>query len=157
MAKVEYSDTESYSESESSDSDIEIESVLKKIDKQPIPEVKGKRSYVRKPMTDSQIQVMADKLAKARAARKANQDIKRQKAAQEKAELDELVKLKKEGKLKVKKEKPANVEIPKEKKEKKQVVIKEIHHHYKEPQQEKPSKPKAAIAPVRQIPKMIYA
>ena len=40
--------------SSDSESDVEIEAVLKKIPKQPVPEVKAKRNYTRAPMTDEQ-------------------------------------------------------------------------------------------------------
>ena len=157
----EYSDAESVSSSESeSESDCEqIEAVLKKVPKQKAPEVKAKRVYNRKkPIDDKSQNVIVDKLAKAREAKALKATAKKQEEAQEKAELAELKKLKSEGKLKVKKDKPAEISIPKKKREK--VVVKEIHHYHdakpvapapepapapKQPKQPKPPKPPAMV------------
>ena len=134
------SDTESYDSS----SDEEIEQVIKKVPKAEVPEVKPKRAYNRKPMTEDQKKVLVDKLAKARAAKKVKADEQKQKAAQEAAELKAIKKLKDEGKIKVKKDKPAPIEVPKKVKEKKEkVVVREIHHHY----DSKPAETKPAKAP----------
>lgn len=114
----------------SSDSGDEIEAVLKAVPKLEALPVKTKRVYNRKaPLSDSQKNVIVDKLAKARAARAMNQNAKKLSKAHEDAELAELSKLKKEGKLKIKKEKPAPIEVPKQKKVKEQVKT-EIHNHY---------------------------
>ena len=150
---AEYSDNESVSESESSDE--EIECVLKKVPKAPVPEVKQKRVYNRK--TEINKAVVVDKLQKAREAKALKATAKKQAEAQEHAELTELKKLKTEGKLKVKKERPAEISIPKKEK-KERVIVKEIHHHYSKPdddpkpvkvkkQPEPPAKPKAQPKP----------
>ena len=98
-----YSD-ESETESES---DCEVDVVLKALPKENVV-VKAKRTYVRKqPITDESKQRTADKLQKARAAKSVKATAKKQTEAQEAAELKELKKLKAEGKLKIKKEKPA--------------------------------------------------
>jgi len=69
----------------------------------------------------------------------------------------EIKKLKDKGQLRVKKEKPAEISIPRKKKEK--VVVREIHHYHnsepaapapapappKTPRQPKPPKPPAMI------------
>ena len=132
------SDTESYDSS----SDEEIEQVMKKVPKAEVPEVKPKRAYNRKPMTEDQKKVLVDKLAKARAAKKVKANEQKQKAAQEAAELKAIKKLKDEGKIKVKKDKPPPIEVPKKVKEKKEkVVVREIHHHYdSKPAETKPAK-----------------
>ena len=123
---TEYSD-DSECSSESGD---EIEAVLKAVPKIEACPVKTKRSYTRKtPLNDAQKSAIVDKLAKARAARVVSQTAKKLSKAQEQAEIAELHKLKKEGKLKIKKEKPTPVEIPKQKKVKEQVKT-EIHNHY---------------------------
>ena len=160
---AEYSDSESVSESESS-SDEEIECVLKKVPKASVPEVKAKRVYSRKKEVDKE--VVIDKLQKARDAKALKAATKKQAEAQEKAELTELKKLKTEGKLKVKKERPAEISIPKREK-KERVIVKEIHHHYGKAEDEpKPARvkkteivqppptPRAAPKPV--IPKMTF-
>lgn len=156
----EYSDAESVSSSESeSESDCEqIEAVLKKVPKQKAPEVKPKRTYVRKkPIADDDMKVMLkEKLQKARDAKTKKANEKKQEEAQEKAELAELKKLKDSGKLKVKKSKPTEISIPKKKREK--VVVKEIHHYHdakpvatepapapKQPKQVRPPKPPAMV------------
>jgi len=154
------SDSECSSDSES---DVEIESVLKKIPKAKVPEVKAKRVYVKKPMTDEAKKILVDKLSKARAAKKALADSKKQADAQEAAEIVELKKLKSEGKLKVVKAKPAPVDIPK--KQKKTRVV-EVHNHYHnapaEGADEPPKPPKAKKQPpaepkVPKQPRIIFA
>ena len=141
--------------SSDSESDVEIEAVLKKIPKASVPEVKAKRKYTRAPMTDEQKKVLVEKLAKARAAKKALGESKKQSVAQEAAELKELKTLKDKGQLKVKKERPSPVEVPKKKREK-QVVIKEVHHHYGAPvdddDEPKPAKVKKQPAPPKPPP-----
>jgi hypothetical protein len=121
---TEYSDDESVSESDSGD---EIEAALKAVPKVVLPQVKAKRSYNRKvPLSDDQKSVIVDKLQKARLAKANKSTTKKTAEAQEVAELKELKKLKSEGKLKIKKERPAEVAIPKKIKE----VKNEIHNHY---------------------------
>ena len=123
---TEYSDNSECS----SDSGDEIESVLQAVPKIEACPVKTKRAYNRKaPLTDTQKTAIVDKLAKARAARVVSQTAKKLSKAQEEAELAELQKLKKEGKLKIKKERAVPVEVPKKKKEVKEVKT-EIHNHY---------------------------
>lgn len=158
---AEYSDSESVSESESS-SDEEIECVLKKVPK-VIPEVKAKRVYSRKKEVDKE--VVIDKLQKARDAKALKAATKKQAEAQEAAELTELKKLKTEGKLKIKKQRPAEISIPKKEK-KERVVVKEIHHHYGKAEDEpKPARvkkteivppPTPRAAPKQAIPKMTF-
>ena len=159
----EYSDAESVSSSESeSESDCEqIEAVLKKVPKQKAPEVKAKRVYVRKkPIDDKSQNVIVDKLAKAREAKALKATAKKQEEAQEKAEMAELKKLKNEGKLKVKKDKPAEISIPKKKREK-NVIVKEIHHYHDakpvatEPKPKPPAPPKPPKPP--KPPAMVFA
>ena len=159
----EYSDAESVSSSESeSESDCEqIEAVLKKVPKQKAPEVKAKRTYVRKkPIDDKSQNVIVDKLAKAREAKALKATAKKQEEAQEKAELAELKKLKDSGKLKVKKSKPTEISIPKKKREK-NVVVKEIHHYHDakpvatEPKPKPPAPPKPPKPPA--APRMVFA
>ena len=159
----EYSDAESVSSSESeSESDCEqIEAVLKKVPKQKAPEVKAKRVYIRKkPIDDKSQNVIVDKLAKAREAKALKATAKKQEEAQEKAELAELKKLKSEGKLKVKKDKPAEISIPKKKREK-NVIVKEIHHYHDakpvatEPKPKPPAPPKPPKPPA--APRMVFA
>jgi hypothetical protein len=152
---AEYSDDSSCS---SDSSDDEIECVLKKIPKASVPEPKQKRVYNKKPMTEEQKAVLVDKLAKARAAKAAKNQLKQQGVAQEKAELAELKKLKQEGKLKIKKERPAPVET--KKKKEKQVVIREVHHYHGG--EEKPVKEKRTATPANRPPpppqqKMMFA
>lgn len=153
--------------SSDSESDVEIEAVLKKIPKASVPEVKAKRKYTRAPMTDEQKKVLVDKLSKARAAKKALGDSKKQAVAQEAAEIVELKKLKSEGKLKVVKAKPPPIEVPKKKREK-QVVIKEVHHYHNAPADEdeapkparvkkQPAPPQPPPAPKAPVPRMIFA
>ena len=145
-------------------SDVEIEAVLKKIPKQPVPEVKPKRKYTRAPMTEEAKKVLVEKLAKARAAKKALGESKKQSVAQEAAELKELKTLKDKGQLKVKKERPTPVEVPKKKREK-QVVIKEVHHHYGAPVEDEAPKPARvkkqpappAPPPAPKVNRMIFA
>ena len=156
----EYSDNESVSSDSESESDCEeIEAVLKKVPKQKAPEVKAKRVYVRKqPLDDKSKNVIVDKLAKAREAKALKATAKKQADAQEAAELKELKSLKDKGQLKVKskKDKPAEISIPKKKKEK--VVVREIHHYHdakpvasepppapKQPKQVRPPKPPAML------------
>jgi len=159
----EYSDAESVSSSESeSESDCEqIESVLKKVPKQEAPPVKAKRVYNRKkPLDDKSKNVIVDKLAKARLAKSVKATAKKQAEAQEKAELAELKKLKSEGKLKVKKSKPAEISIPQKKREK-NVIVKEIHHYHDakpvatEPKPKPPAPPKPPKPP--KPPAMVFA
>jgi septum formation inhibitor MinC len=159
----EYSDAESVSSSESeSESDCEnIESVLKKVPKAAAPVVKAKRVYVRKqPLDDKSKNVIVDKLAKAREAKALKATAKKQEEAQEKAEMAELKKLKSEGKLKIKKDKPAEISIPKKKREK-NVIVKEIHHYHDakpvatEPKPKPPAPPKPPKPPAP--PRMVFA
>jgi len=159
---TEYSDAESVTSSESeSESDCEqIEAVLKKVPKQKAPEVKAKRTYVRKqPLDDKSKNVIVDKLAKARLAKAEKASAKKQEEAQEKAEMAELKKLKDSGKLKVKKSKPTEISIPKKKRDK--VVVKEIHHyHDAKPVATEPTPPPAPKQPKQTKPKtpaMIFA
>ena len=146
---AEYSDNESVSSDSESESDCEqIEAVLKKVPKQKAPEVKAKRTYVRKqPLDDKSKNVIVDKLAKARLAKAEKASAKKQEEAQEKAEMAELKKLKDSGKLKVKKSKPTEISIPKKKREK--VVVKEIHHYH----DAKPVAPAPVPAPAPKQPK----
>ena len=161
----EYSDAESVSSSESeSESDCEqIEAVLKKVPKQKAPEVKAKRVYVRKqPLDDKSKNVIVDKLAKAREAKALKATAKKQADAQEAAELKELKSLKDKGqlKVKVKKDKPTEISIPKKKKEK-NVVVREIHHYHDakpvatEPKPKPPAPPKPPKPP--KPPAMVFA
>ena len=128
---AEYSDDSSVSSSDDSSSDEEIECVLKEIPKASVPATKQKRAYNKKPMSDEQKAALVDKLAKARAAKAAKNQDKKQVIAQEHAELAELKKLKDKGQLKIKKERPAPVET--KKKKEKQVVVTEIHHYHEAP------------------------
>jgi hypothetical protein len=122
---AEYSDDESVSGSDSGD---EIEAALKAVPVAVVP-VKTKRVYTRKaPLSDEQKSAIVSKLQKARAAKAGNYNKKKQADAQEAAELKELKKLKAEGKLKIKKERPAEVSIPK--KAVKETKATEVHHHY---------------------------
>jgi len=155
---AEYSDNESVSsDSENESDDDQLQAVLKKVPKAETPAVKAKRVYVRKqPMTEEKQTVVVDKLAKARKAKADKASIKKQVDAQEQAELNELKKLKSEGKLKVKKAKPAEISIPKKKRDK-NVVVKEIHHYHdakpdplpvpapKQPKPVRPPKPPAMV------------
>jgi len=158
----EYSDAESVSSSESeSESDCEeIEAVLKKVPKAAVQEVKAKRVYNRKkPLDDMSKNVIVDKLAKAREAKALKATAKKQADAQEKAELKELKSLKDKGQLKVKKDKPAEISIPKKKREK--VVVKEIHHYHDAkpvaPAQAPPPAPKQPKQTKPKTPAMIFA
>jgi len=151
---AEYSDDSSCS---SDSSDDEIACVLEKTPKSSVPEPRQKRVYNKKPMTEQQKEALISKLAKARAAKAAKNQLKQQGVAQEKAELAELKKLKQEGKLKIKKERPAPVET--KKKKEKQVVIREVHHYHGE---EKPVKEKRTATPANRPPpppqyKMMFA
>ena len=120
-----YSDTESVSGSDSGD---EIEETLKAVPVAVVP-VKTKRAYNRKaPLSDEQKKAIVSKLQKARATKAGNYNKKKQADAQEAAELKELKKLKSEGKLKIKKERPESIIVPKEKAVKD--VKTEIHNHY---------------------------
>ena len=158
---TEYSDNESVSSDSESESDCEnIEAILKKVPKATAPQVKAKRTYVRKqPLDDRSKNVIVDKLAKAREAKALKATAKKQADAQEKAEMAELKKLKSEGKLKIKKDKPAEISIPKKKREK--VVVKEIHHyHDAKPVATEPTPPPAPKQPKQTKPKqpaMIFA
>ena len=158
---TEYSDNESVSSDSESESDCEnIEAILKKVPKATAPQVKAKRTYVRKqPLDDRSKNVIVDKLAKAREAKALKATAKKQADAQEKAELKELKKLKDSGKLKVKKDKPTEISIPKKKREK--VVVKEIHHyHDTKPVATEPTPPPAPKQPKQTKPKqptMIFA
>lgn len=166
---TEYSDESECSESDSGD---EIESVLKAVPKIEALPVKTKRVYNRKaPLNDTQKSVINNKLAKARAARAMNQNAKKLSKAQEDAELAELQKLKRDGKLKIKKEKAAPIEVPKQKKVKE--IKTEIHNHYygaadddapvpkparakkTPPPPPEPATPRAVARPA--VPKMIFA
>ena len=152
---AEYSDDSSCS---SDSSDDEIECVLKKIPKASVPEPKQKRAYNKKPMTEEQKEALINKLAKARAAKAAKNQVKQQGVAQEKAELAELKKLKDKGQLKIKKERPATIET--KKKKEKQVVIRAIHHYHEG--DAKPVKEKRAATPANRPPppppqKMMFA
>jgi hypothetical protein len=142
---ADYSSDESVSDSESdSDCEVQIQKVLSKIPKACVPEVKAKRVYNRKTaVTDETKKVVVDKLQKAREAKSAKSNIKKQADAQEVLELQELKKLKSEGKLKIKKDSP----VVKEKKQR-SVVVKEIHHyHNSEPDVEpKPARVKKSTA-----------
>jgi hypothetical protein len=165
---TEYSDNESVSSDESdSDSDGEqIQAVLKKVPKAAVPEVKQKRVYVRKePLDEVKKTVIVDKLAKARLAKATKATAKKQAEEQEKVELAELKKLKDKGQLKVKKERPAEISIPKKKKEK---IVEVHHHHYGEADDEpkkarvkktevlpQPPPPRAPVRPA--VPKMVFA
>ena len=142
---TEYSDAESVSSSESESDCEQIEAVLKKIPKQKAPEVKAKRVYNRKNPINQE--VVIDKLAKAREAKALKATAKKQADAQEAAELKELKSLKDKGQLKVKKDKPAEISIPKKKREK--VVVKEIHHYH----DAKPVAPAPAPPPAPKQPK----
>lgn len=150
---AEYSDDSSCS---SDSSDDEIECVLKKIPKASVPEPKQKRAYNKKPMTDAQKEALINKLAKARQAKAMKNQVKQQSVAQEKAELAELKKLKQEGKLKIKKERPVPVET--KKKKEKNVVVKEIHHYHDVPTEKpvKAKRPTSAPPPPPQY-KMMFA
>ena len=160
----EYSDNESVSSDSESESDCEeIEAVLKKVPKQKAPEVKAKRVYVRKqPLDDKSKNVIVDKLAKAREAKALKATAKKQADAQEAAELKELKSLKDKGqlKVKVKKDKPAEISIPKKKREK-NVVVREIHHYHDakpvatEPKPKPPPAPKQPKPPAP--PRMVFA
>ena len=158
----EYSDNESVSSDSESESDCEqIESVLKKVPKAAVQEVKAKRVYNRKkPLDDMSKNVIVDKLAKARLAKAAKATAKKQADAQEKAELKELKSLKDKGQLKVKKSKPTEISIPKKKKEK-NVIVKEIHHYHDakpvatEPKPKPPAPPKPPKPPA--APRMVFA
>ena len=103
--------------------------------------------------------MVIDKLQKAREAKALKATAKKQAEAQEKAELAELKKLKDKGQLKVKKDKPAEIRIPKKKREK--VVVKEIHHYHDakpvaiEPTPKPPPAPKQVRPP--KPPAMIFA
>ena len=159
---AEYSDNESVSSDSESESDCEqIEAVLKKVPKATAPQVKAKRTYVRKqPLDDKSKNVIVDKLAKARLAKAEKASAKKQEEAQEKAEMAELKKLKDSGKLKVKKSKPTEISIPKKKREK-NVIVKEIHHYHDakpvatEPKPKPPAPPKQPKPPAP--PRMVFA
>ena len=143
---TEYSDNESVSSDSESESDCEnIEAILKKVPKATAPQVKAKRVYNRKNPINQE--VVIDKLQKAREAKALKATAKKQADAQEKAEMAELKKLKSEGKLKIKKDKPAEISIPKKKREK--VVVKEIHHYH----DAKPVAPAPATPPAPKQPK----
>jgi hypothetical protein len=123
---AEYSDDSSVSGSDSGD---EIEAALKAVPTAVVP-IKTKRVYTRKnPLSDEQKSAIVSKLQKARAAKAGNLSKKKQVEAQEVAELKELKKLKAEGKLKIKKERPESISVPKKEKAVKEVKS-EVHHHY---------------------------
>jgi len=162
---AEYSDDESVSESDSGD---EIEAALKAVPAVVVPAVKAKRGYIRKvPLSDDQKSVISGKLQKARLAKANKLTSKKTAEAQEIAELKELKKFKAEGKLKIKKERPAEIVVPKKIK----AVKNEVHNHYyqyAEPSDEpaKPARvkktevpppPPTPKAPVAKVPKMIFA
>lgn len=160
---AEYSSDESLS-SDSSD-DEHIEATLKKIPKAPVPETKQKRVYVRKaPIDEAKQKVISDKLIKAREAKAVKAAEKKQLAAQEKAELAELKSLKDKGKLKIKKDPPAEPKV----KAKKTAKVVEVHHHHYGDDEDAPKKPRAKrvpreppvprlLVPPPVIPKMLFA
>jgi hypothetical protein len=118
----------------------------------------------KQPLDDKSKNVIVDKLAKARLAKAEKASAKKQAEAQEKAELAELKSLKDKGQLKVKskKDKPAEISIPKKKREK-NVIVKEIHHYHDAkpvateptPKPKPPAPPKQPKQPAP--PRMVFA